>query len=115
MRKIDVTSYKLKVQLTDGSNKEVDYDAKTFLIAALLHPQLGLTGKDVLERGKLVDKIEQCDGMLLVEEADYLKLKQAFETVRGFTLNDMKLVKRVLEAKQVDVEEKEKVKEKNEE
>ncbi|GAH92922.1 unnamed protein product [marine sediment metagenome] len=112
MRKIDVTSYKLKVQMPKGGTKEVDYDAKTFLIAALLHPQLRLTGKDVLERGPLMDKIEQCDGTLLVEEADYLKLKQAFETVQGFTLNDMTLVKRVLEAKQIDVEEKEKVKEK---
>ncbi len=112
MRKIDVTSYKLKVHTPEG-DKEIDYDTKTFLIAALLHPQLRLTGKDVLERGPLMNKIEQCDGTLLVEEADYLKLKQAFETVQGFTINDMTLVKRVLEAKKVEIEEKKKVKEKN--
>ncbi len=109
MRKIDVTSYKLQVHTSEG-DKEVEYDAKTFLTAAILHPQLGLTGMEVLARSKIVDKIEQCDGTLLLEEADYLKLKHAFETVKGFTLNDMTLVKRVLEAKQIEV--KEKVKEK---
>jgi len=111
LRKIDVTPYKLQVH-TPGGDKEVEYDAKTFLTAAILHPQLGLTGMEVLARSKIVDKIEQCDGTLLVEEADYSKIKEAFETVKGFTLNDMTLVKRVLEAKQIDVEEKEKVKEK---
>lgn len=94
-------------------DKEVEYDTKNFLIAAILHPQLRLTGKEVLARSKLMDKIEHCDGTLLVEEADYAKIKQAFDTVQGFTLNDMTLVKRVLEAKQIEVEEKEKVKEKN--
>lgn len=98
--------------MPEGGTKEVEYATKNFLIAAILHPQLRLTGKELLARGKLVDKIEQCDGTLLVEEADYAKIKQAFETVKGFMLNDMTLVKRVLEAKQIDVEEKEKVKEK---
>lgn len=98
--------------MPEGGTKEVEYDTKTFLIAALLHPQLRLTGKELLARGALMDKIESCDGTLLVEEADYSKMKQAFETVQGFTLNDMTLVKRVMEAKQVDVKEKEKVKEK---
>ena len=111
MRKIDVTSYNIQAHTPEG-DKEVEYDTKNFLIAILLHPQLKLTGNEVLVRSKLMDKIEQCDGILLVEEADYSKLKHAFETVQGFTLNDMTLVKRVLEAKQIDVEEKEKVKEK---
>lgn len=99
--------------MPEGGTKEIEYHTKMFLIATFLHPQLRLTGQELLARGKLADKIEQCDGMLLVEEADYTKLKHAFETVQGFTINDMTLVKRVLEAKQIDVKEKEKVKEKN--
>ena len=98
--------------MLEGGTKEVEYNTKNFLIAAILHPQLKLTGQELLVRSKLTDKIEQCDGTLLVEEADYSKMKQAFETVQGFTLNDMTLVKRVLEAEEVKVEEKEKVKEK---
>lgn len=94
--------------MPEGGTKEVEYATKNFLIAAFLHPQLRLTGRELLARRKLVDEIEQCDGTLLVEEADYLKMKQAFETVQGFTLNDMELVERVLEAKKVEVEEKEK-------
>ena len=105
MRKIDVTPYKLQAHMPEGT-KEIDYDAKNMLIAVILHPQLRLTGRELLARGNLTDKIEQCDGTLLVEEADYSKMKQAFETVRGFTLNDMELVKRVLEAEKVEVEEK---------
>ncbi len=105
LRKIDVTPYMLQAQMPEGGTKEVEYNTKNFLIVALLHPQLRLTGRELLSRRKLVDKIEECDGTLLVEEADYSKMKQAFETVRGFTLNDMELVERVLEAEEVEVEE----------
>ena len=48
--------------------------------------------------------------VILVEEEDYRKLRQAFETIEGFTKNDMELVKRVLEAEEIEVEEKDDVK-----
>jgi hypothetical protein len=44
-----------------------------------------------------------------VEEDDYRKLRQAFETIQGFTKNDVELVKRVLEAEEIEVAEKDAV------
>jgi hypothetical protein len=55
-----------------------------------------------------VESIEEAEivegnGSILVEEDDYRKLRQAFETIQGFTKNDVELVKRVLEAEEIEV------------
>jgi Uri superfamily endonuclease len=42
-----------------------------------------------------------------MEEEEYRKLRQAFETIEGFTKSDMELVRRVLEAEEIEVEESE--------
>ena len=117
MRKIDVGNYMVKIPTTKGEFEPKPYNVKESMVSCLLHPALKLTGRELLLRGKLATRIEEApivegNGHILVEEEDYRKLRQAFETIEGFTKSDMELVSRVLEAEEIEVKEKEVVKNK---
>lgn len=106
MRKIDLSKYEVVVPSADGQAKTDFYDVKESLSMCLTHPSLQLDGRELLKRSKIIDKIEAADGTLMLEEAEYDKVKQAFETIKGFSKNDMELVRRVLEAEEIEVKEK---------
>ena len=110
MRKIQVENYMVPMRDEQGNMVPKPYNVKESMVSCLLHPVLKLTGRELLLRGKLATRIEEAEikegkGFILVEEADYAKLKKAFETIEGFTKSDMELVRRVLEAEETDVEE----------
>ena len=115
MRKIELQNYMVNLPSPNGKFEPKPYNVKESMVSCLLHPALKLTGRELLLRGKLATRIEEApivegNGHILVEEEDYRKLRQAFETIEGFTKSDMELVRRVLEAEEIDVEEKEVVK-----
>lgn len=115
MRKIELQNYIINVPAADGKFIPKPYNVKESMVSCLLHPALKLTGRELLLRNTLAMRIEEAEivegnGSILVEEADYRKLRQAFETIQGFTKNDMELVKRVLEAEEIEVAEKDAVK-----
>ena len=110
MRKIQLENYMVQMRDEKGDMVPKPYNVKESMVSCLLHPVLKLTGRELLLRGKLATQIEEAEikegkGFILVEEADYAKLKKAFETIEGFTKSDMELVRRVLEAEETDVEE----------
>lgn len=112
MRKIELQNYMVNSPTPDGGSVPKPYFVKESMVTCLLHPALKLTGRELLLRGKLATRIEEAEiikgnGFILVEETDYKKLRQAFETIEGFTKNDMELVRRVLEAEEIEVKEKE--------
>lgn len=103
----------VQMRNAEGNLEPKPYNVKGSMVACLLHPTLNLTGRELLLRDKLASRIEETkiiegNGHILIEEADYRKLKQAFETIQGFTKSDMELVRRVLEAEEVEVKEKDK-------
>ena len=109
MRKIYLENYMVKSPMPDGGFKPKPYNVKEGMVSCLLHPALKLTGRELLLRNKLATRIDEAEivegnGSILVEEADYRKLRQAFETIEGFAKNDMELVRRVLEAEEIEVE-----------
>ena len=111
MRKIELQNYMVQIPLEDGTFKPKPYNVKESMVSCLLHPVLKLTGRELLLRNKLATRIEEAEivgghGFILVDEEDYHKLKQAFETIEGFTKNDVELVRRVLEAEEIEVAEK---------
>jgi hypothetical protein len=110
MRKLELQNYMVNVPAADGKFVPKPYNVKESMIGCLLHPSLKLTGRELLLRNKLATRIEEAEivegnGHILVEEEDYRKLRQAFERIEGFTRNDMELVKRVLEAEEIKVQE----------
>lgn len=103
MREINLENYKIK----DREGQEVDYPVKDVLLDMLYHPELKLNGRGILERNDLAKNLVDCkEKVLLLEEGDYVKLKQAFEIITGFSKNDVELVKRVLNAQEVEVKKK---------
>lgn len=105
MHKINVSSYPINVKTPAGDMLNVDYNVKEMLVGVLLHPSLGLTGLELYNRTPLADKIKKADGFLLLEEDEYNKLLGAVKSIKGFGMNDGELVKRVIEAEEVDVAE----------
>jgi hypothetical protein len=108
MRKIELQNYLVTLTRENGEVESKPYNVKESVISCFLHPSLKLTGRELLLRNKLAMRIEEAEivdgtGSILVEEDDYRKLRQAFETIQGFTKNDVELVKRVLEAEEIEV------------
>ena len=50
--------------------------------------------------------IKSANGFVLLEESEYSRIKMVFETIQGFRKEDVELVKRVIEAPEVEVQEK---------
>jgi hypothetical protein len=91
-----------------GDLEPKPYNVKDSMVNCLLHPSLQLTGRELLLRDKLATRIEETeiikgDGHVLIEEEDYRKLRQAFEKIEGFAKSDMELVRRVLEAEEIEM------------
>ncbi len=106
MKKIDVRDYLVAVSIEDGTVVEIPYTVKESLVSCLFHPELKLGGRDVIERDVIAKKIESAEDSVLLEDSEYQKLFDAFETVRGFGKAEVELVRRVFEAESVDVAEK---------
>ena len=95
MRKIDLTNY----NVDDVSINVVEN------LEQLIFGTDGLTGPILLERAALVEKIKRAGATVLLEEADF---KVVFDLVTKSTVFNkgfVELVKRVLEAPEVDVKE----------
>lgn len=112
MFKIRLDTYIVQMANEAGALVPTPYKVKESLVSCFLHPALSLTGRELLLRAPLATRIEEVKivegkGEILVEDSDYEKLQQAFETIQGFTRSDMELVRRVLEAEKVEVKEKE--------
>lgn len=105
MRKIDISSYPIQLKAPSGEKIDIQYDMKEMLVGLLLHTSLGLTGQEIYKRTPIADKIKNADGEVLLEEDEYAKILGAVNTVKGFGMNDGVMIKRIIDAKEVAVEE----------
>jgi hypothetical protein len=103
MRKINLLPYLVEI---DNKGTTKPFDVRGSIAACLYHPDLKLYARDLLDNDRLAQKIKAATDFVLVEDAEYEKVKAAFETIKGFEINDVELVKRVLEAEKVEVQEK---------
>jgi len=110
MRKIDLKPYDVEVQIDEKTTKTVPFQIKESLTVLLFHPSLELDGREIILRDKLANKIEEANDEILLEETDYSKIKLAAERVKGLNRNSVELLKRIFDAKKVEVEEKPKKK-----
>ena len=94
-----------KPPVEEGEFVDFPYEVKDAMIEILLSSDLQLTGRELLERDDIARKIKDCvDGHILLEEEEWNKVVQAVETVKGFGRPDVELVRRVLNAEQIEVE-----------
>lgn len=107
MKKINLKEYEIEVKLSNGESKKIPYNVRETLVSLLFHPDMKLGGRDLLIAQKLATKIEDCkEDEILLEAVDFEKLSRAFDTFKGFGRNEVELVKRILEAPDVEVTEK---------
>ena len=86
---------------------DLPYDMKESLIELLLSRDNALSGRELLARDDLARKINECpDGTMLVDQSDWDKMVTSIETVKGLGRPDVEFARRILEAPEVDVEEK---------
>lgn len=106
MKKIKLEDYEVEVRTPKEGIKQTNYEVKTSIIGLLFQPELRLSGVELLKQNKLAEKILQYkDSEILLEDAEYNKIKQAVDVVKGFGKNDVELVRRILEAEDVSVKE----------
>lgn len=104
MRSLDFSQYSVEVVTPEGP-KDLLYEVKRSTVGLLLGPHLKLSADQLLKNNKLAEKILDApdDEPLLLEEEEYNRLKQAVETFKGFNKNDVELVRRIMEAVEVEV------------
>ena len=106
MRKLELKPYEVKIRNTQGQLNALPYDFKDAIINLIFHPDLKLSGKALLETNIVAEKIMEADKEIMLEEAEYNKIKSAIDSFKGFTRNEVELVKRVTECPKIDVKEK---------
>lgn len=106
MRKIRVENYPVTIGTANNQEVTEDFKVKESLAICLCHPQLQISGLELLNRRKILDKIEAADGTLLLEDDEWQKLKTALETITGMSKNEIPMIERVTEAEEIEVKEK---------
>jgi hypothetical protein len=99
MKNLDISEYPVSVE-----GREVKYRFRDSIVNLMFNPELRLTGLELLKQDILARKVMDSTGdALLLEDAEYARIKQAIEAFRGFGRNDVELVRRVLECPEVKV------------
>lgn len=107
MRRLELANYTNRLRNEQAELEDVEYDVKDSVAELLLSRALGLTGTDLLRNDELAHKIVDCkDGQFLLEDTEWERLANAVNTVQGLGRPDVELVRRILKAPVVEVEEK---------
>jgi hypothetical protein len=113
MRKLDISNYFIEA-VRPTKNKDtgeirsekvqVPYDVKASIISILFHPELKLKAVELMDRNKLAEKIHVCqEDAILLEDAEFDKVKRAIDTISGYSKDDVQFVERIYNAPVVDV------------
>ncbi|MEN6396736.1 MAG: hypothetical protein ABFC78_09665 [Methanoregula sp.] len=105
MREINLDPYFVEAELPDGTKKPFPYIVKQSICGALFLPEQRLGMAELLDNDRLAQKIKAWPegSPLLLEEAEYQKIRAAFEAHRGYTEHDVELVRRIMNAPEVAV------------
>ena len=113
MRRINLKDYTIKTKVPDrmkpGELIEAafPYRVKDSILNLMFIRELQLSGAELVKQNVLAIKLEQCKGdEILLEDAEYDRIKKAFDTFKGFNRNDVGLVTRINDAEVVEVEPK---------
>jgi len=113
MRKLNIKDYIFKSKAPDmgtaGKVRElaIPYPVKTSIINIMFRRELQLSGAELVKQNVLAMKLEVCpDDEILLEDAEFDRIKNAFDKCTGFTRADVELVTRINEAEVVEVKSK---------
>lgn len=95
MKELDLRSYEFE---------GIKVDVKKVLASLLFRPELKLSARDLITQAALAEKIELAGDSVLLEDAEYAKVKRPFDIVTGWGRGDLQLIKRVMDAVDVEIE-----------
>ena len=110
MRKLYVTQYMVRVLQRDGKYNEFPYNVKDSLVQLMFHPETKLGGAELLKQNIVAEKIMKAGIDVLLEEEEYIRVKRAIDSFKGFTKSEVELVRRVTECPKIEVKEEKKKK-----
>lgn len=96
MRKISLIPYKFEGQ---------EYNVKESMAGILFSAHLRLSARAMIENARIARKAETSGDEILLEEADYQKIRNAVETFEGYSRQDLEFIQRILDAPEVPVKE----------
>jgi len=105
MRKLNLENYEITFRDTQGELQTAPYAFKDAIINLMFHPDLRLSGTELLKTNILAEKIMKADKEIILEEDEYNKVKSAIDSFKGFGRNEVELVKRVTECPKINVKE----------
>jgi hypothetical protein len=109
MRELNIKTYNVKVKINDNGevkDKELPYDVKGSLIEILFaKDNQQLPVREAMARDKICKRIEDCESdTILLEDAEWEKLKSSAEKLSFVGRNDVELVSRILDCPEVVVD-----------
>ena len=113
MRKISLIPYKImdgpmqRIPQPDGTFKEVKlpdamHDMKQSLANILFIPELRLGIRDAIEHDRIARKVEAAGDEVVLEEAEYAKIKKALDLFTGYDRKDLEFIRRIGDAVEID-------------
>ena len=110
MRRINLENYTVTMKVPDGGNPygerieaEFPNNVKDSIINVLFTPELRLGGAEIIKQQAVALKIESSNGNVTLEDAEYERVKNAFDNFKGFNRNDVQLVERIDGAEVVEI------------
>ena len=110
MRKLNIKDYTVKSKVPDNMNLgqmidiEYPYPVRDSMMVVMFRRELQLSGADLVKQNLLAMRLETCkEDEILLEDAEYDRLKSAFDKCTGFTRNDVELVERINNAEVVAI------------
>ncbi len=116
MYKFKISNYTVELQGLDDAGKpikkEVEYGVLASLSVLMFNSELKLNGRELLNAGKLIDKLEDSnnyksenglDFYVFLTEQEMAQLRKTIEVGRGFNRNDMELVNRITNCEETEV------------
>lgn len=111
LKKLNLKPYSVQISTPKGISKvpySVVQSIENVMMAKGDITIQRLTMSELLRNARIMEKIKantEKDQTVLVEDADYRIIRKAFDSFRGFGLNEVELCKRVDGAKTVKVKE----------
>jgi len=106
MRKLNLENYIVSIRDEQGKLNDIPYAFKEAIINLMFHPDLRLSGTELLKTNIVAEKIMEADKEIILEEEEYNRVKNAVDSFKGFGRSEVNLVKRVTECPEIDVKEK---------
>ena len=111
MRKIDLKPYPVRMFDAEGKQTQIPYNIRDSIVSILLASGPATTQRlgpaELLKHNAIGEKIlDAKDDELLLEEDEYQRLKRAFDAFTGYGRAEVEMVRRILEAPEVEVETK---------